>query len=101
MSTTHTLRYYFEQERIVFGKIPGMKELLCAEDDEIFEIETQYPDAAFALRTANNLYLRDRELSAINFKAYRSILQGENVTSVRIRYDKDMDQYLERHMWDD
>lgn len=101
MSNTHTLRYYLEQEQIVFGSIPGMRELLQAEDDEVFAVENQYPDAAFALRTANNLYIRDRELSAINFKAYRSILQGENVTSVRIRYDKEMDQYLERHMWDD
>lgn len=101
MSNTKTIQDYRKQEMIIFSTIPGMNELLQAKPEEIDDVELRYPDAAFALRTANNLFYHDRELSLIAQNAYFSILRGENIASVRFRFDKETDEYLKKHMWDD
>ena len=47
------------------------------------------------------IFNHNRELSEITQKAYFSILNGENIASVRFAYDKATDEYWKRHMWDD
>ena len=101
MDTTHTMQYYREQEQLVFSSIPGMKELLQAEPDKTEALAIRYPDAFFALQVANNLFNHNRELSIITQRAYFSILNQENISDVRYRYNKEMDSYWKRHMWDD
>lgn len=61
-------------------------------------METTYPDAVFALMVADNLLGRDREQCKINQNAYFSILKGENIADVRLRYDSAMRKYVERHL---
>ena len=101
-SATNSIHYYRQRERVVFDRIPGMQELRNAENEEVFSaLQTLYPDASFALMTSENLFCRDRELNAIHLKAYRAILEGYPVADVRFRYDYDLEQYLERHLWDD
>lgn len=48
-----------------------------------------------------HIFNHNRELSEITQKAYFSILNGENIASVRYAYDKATDEYWKRHMWDD
>ena len=90
-----------QKEATVFRSIPGMNHLLRAKPGEMAEMEARYPDAAFALRTSNELFAHDRELSLITQRAWFSILEGENIASVRHRYNKEMDLYVQAHMWDD
>ena len=68
---------------------------------QIDNIKAKYPDAAFALMAAENLFTGDREQCAIHQEAYFSILQGENLKNVRFRFEKEMDAYVKEHMWDD
>ena len=98
---THTLQQLRAREATVFPRIPGMSSLLRAAPAERSDMEERYPDAAFALRTSNELFHHDRELSLITQRAYFSILNGEEIASVRFRYDKDMELYIQEHMWDD
>ena len=98
---TATKQKLFARESAVFPTIPGMASLMKAHPGERSALEARYPDAAFALRTATELFHHDRELSLINQRAYFSILEGENIASVRHRYNKDMSLYVESHMWDD
>ena len=98
---TATMQKLHARESAVFPTIPGMTSLMKAHPSQRSDLEAQYPDAAFALRTANELFHHDRELSLINQRAYFSILEGENIASVRHRYNKDMSLYVENHMWDD
>ena len=98
---TRTMQQLRSRESAVSRTIPGMTSLLRARPDETAAMEARYPDAAFALRTANELFHHDRELSLITQRAYFSILDGENIASVRHRYNKEMDLYVQRHMWDD
>ena len=98
---TATMQKLHARESAVFPTIPGMASLMKAHPGERSDLEARYPDAAFALRTANELFHHDRELSLINQRAYFSILEGENIASVRHRYNKDMSLYVENHMWDD
>lgn len=98
---THTMQKLRAREAAIFPTIPGMDRLLRAAPAERPELEARYPDAAFALRAADELFHHDRELSLINQRAYFSILEGENIASVRHRYSKDMSLYVEKHMWDD
>lgn len=99
---SHSVQYYRQQEKVVFDAIPGMRELLQASDEQQFsKLQALYPDAAFALMTASNLFCHDRELSNIHMKAYQAILKGEPISHVRFRYDYDLESYLERHLWDD
>ena len=83
----------------VFSKIPGMAQLRTAREDP--KLRAKYPDAAFALMAAENLFTGDREQCAIHQEAYFSILQGESMKNVRFRYEKEMDAYVKEHMWDD
>ena len=100
--TTHSIRYYRQREKIVFDSIPGINELRTASSvDHFLQLQAQYPDASFALMTASNLFCKDRELNAIHLKAYQAILNGEPISNVRFRYDYDLENYLERHLWDD
>ena len=98
---TRTMQNLRARESAVFPTIPGMDRLMRAKPDEAHRLEAQYPDAAFALRTAGELFHHDRELSLITQRAYFSILEGDNIASVRHRYNKDMSLYVENHMWDD
>ena len=94
------MRDLAEREQKVFRTIPGVQELLSASADSYEEVELHYPDAAFALMVANHLSMGNQEQNAIHQKAYLSILGGESIQNVRFRYDCDLEQYLERHMWD-
>lgn len=96
----HTMQYYREKEQAVFSKLPGMDALLHADFDSMTDLERKYPDAAFALMTANNLFAGDHEQNTIHQKAYAAILHGDSIPNVRFRYDRDMDAYVQRHMWD-
>ena len=98
---TQTKQKLFARESAVFPTIPGMTHLVKAHPGERSDLEARYPDAAFALRTADELFHHDRELSLINQRAYFSILEGECIANVRHRYNKDMSLYVENHMWDD
>lgn len=105
MSTTaipvcHTRQDLQRQEDAVFNSIPGMNILHHASPESIPELEVQYPDAAFALMIAGNLFVGDREQNEIHQKAYTAILNGESITGVRFKYDYDLESYLLRHMWD-
>ena len=101
MGNTRTYQDIKAQEYRVFSTIPGMNELLQASPTEKPEVEAQYPDAVFAVAIASSLFNHNRELSEITQKAYFSILNGENIASVRFAYDKATDEYWKRHMWDD
>ncbi|MBR2047732.1 MAG: hypothetical protein IKC09_05380 [Oscillospiraceae bacterium] len=100
--TINSIGHYRQLERRVFAMIPGMDAIRkAATEEERAALMDRYPDASFALMTASNLFCKDRELNAIHLKAYRAILEGEPVSNVRFRYDYDLEQYLERHLWDD
>ncbi len=96
-----TMENLRSKEMVIFSAIPGMKELLQARQDTVQELEAQYPDAVFAIQVANNLFDHNRELSLITQKAYFGILDGEDIATVRFRYDKETTEYWKRHMWDD
>ena len=96
MPTTHTMRYYQDQENKVFRAIPGMDALL-----QNPALEAKFPEAAFALEMANSLSTGDNEQNAIHQRAYLAILHGESIAAVQYRYKLDMERYVERHMWDD
>lgn len=101
MSKNITIQDLKAREITVFSTIPGMNELLQASPAEKPEVEAKYPDAVFAVVIASSLFNHNRELSEITQKAYFSILNGENIASVRFAYDKATDEYWKRHMWDD
>ena len=94
-------QYYRQKEAAVFSKIKGMDILLNAAPDSAEQLRTQYPDAAFALMTADNLFTGDREQCDIHQKAYYAILKGESLKNIRYRYEREMEAYVQRHMWDD
>ena len=91
----------FRREADIFSHIRGMEALLQAPPEKADALQAKYPDAAFALMTAANLFTGDREQCAIHQEAYFSILQGENLKNVRFRFEKEMDAYVKEHMWDD
>ena len=97
----HPLEYYRKKELDVFPTIPGMRELLTATEETLGEAEQKYPDAVFALMTANDILSGDRERNAITQQAYFEILQGKNISDIKRRHDRAMDRYLRQHMWDD
>ena len=101
MGKNITMQDLRSKEVAVFSTIPGMNELLQAAPSEKAEVEAKYPDAVFAVVIASSLFNHNRELSEITQKAYFSILNGENIASVRFAYDKATDEYWKRHMWDD
>ena len=101
MSKIITMQDLKAREVTAFNSIPGMNELLQAKPSEVAAIEAQYPDAVFALQTANSLFNHNRDLSVITQRAYFSILNGENISDIRFRYDREMTEYWKQHMWDD
>ena len=54
----------YQLETDVFSKIPGMAQLRTAREDP--RLRAKYPDAAFALMTAENLFTGDPEQCAIH-----------------------------------
>ena len=103
MGTTaisHTMQELLQRQEAFFRRIPGISALRHAAPESISELETKYPDAAFALMISDNLFVGDRELNEIHQKAYTAILRGESIPGVRFRYDYDTESYLRRHMWD-
>ncbi len=99
-STPITRGQLLAAEKTAFSRIPGMRELLNATQETISDLETKFPDAAFARMISENLFTGDWEQNEIHQQAYFSILNGESIPQVRFRYDRDMEDYLERHMWD-
>lgn len=95
-----TMRRLLETEAAVYSKIPGMDKLRHASPGSISELEVKYPDAAFALMIADNLFVGDKEQNEIHQRAYTAILSGEPITGVRFKYDFDLESYLLKHMWD-
>ena len=100
ISVCHTQREILKQEEAVFSHIPGINKLRQAPPETIPELEAKYPDAAFALMIAGNLFTGDREQNEIHQRAYTAILNGEPITGVRFKYDYDLESYLLNHMWD-
>lgn len=90
-----------KKEQVVLSAIPGMALLMQKHPDDCGELVGKYPDAAFAWQIANSLFQHDVELSDIQQRAYFSILNGENIRSVRCRHEKELDLYVQKHMWDD
>ena len=95
-----TMQELQAREETVFRTIPGMQALLHARGDQADRLRSQYPDAAFALMAAENLFSGDREQNIIHQNAYFSILRGETLANIRFRYQKDMELYVADHMWD-
>lgn len=100
MSEKTSMQELRAKEMAIFSTIPGMNELLHAKPDKKTEISIQFPDAAFALHTADTLFNHNRELSLITQRAYYAILNGENIADVRFRYNRETDEYWKQHMWD-
>lgn len=92
--------FFRQREAAVLCKIPGIQEVVVAKADQRKSLEMKYPDAAFALKIISNPFIPDRELCAIQMDAYSSILNGEAISSVRYKYDRQMDAYVARHNWD-
>ena len=87
---------------LVLGSIPGMQELSTARDEtELHQLQLIYPDAAFARMIVSSLFCPDRELGSIYLQAYRSIVEGEAIASVRHHFEKNINAYWAEHMWDD
>ena len=97
----HTLQEYLNQATPVLMEIPGLPELLHADGDNYDRLAGKYPDAVFILIAMNNLFHHDREFSEIHQEAFSSILDGEDIPSVQVRYNRRMDAYLQAHLWDD
>lgn len=95
-----TMRQLQEAEVAAFSRIPGMVELLNATQETISDLEARFPDAAFARMITENLFTGNWEQNEIHQQAYFSILNGESIPQARFRYDRDMEDYLKRHMWD-
>ena len=94
-------REFFQQkEAAALRRIPGVRELLTANRDQKSALEWKYPEAVFALNIISNPFVQDRELGAIRMEAYSAILNGESISSVHYKYDRQMDAYLARHNWD-
>ena len=96
-----TNREFFRQrEASALCRIPGVRELLRATADQRPVLEQKYPDAVFALQIISNPFIRDREVGAIQMEAYAAILDGNAISDVRYKYDRQMDAYVARHNWD-
>ena len=96
-----TSREFFRQrEEAALCQIPGVRELLAAQDSQIPSLQKKYPDADFALRIISNPFIPDQELGAIQLDAYSAILCGEPISNVHYKYDCQMDAYVSRHNWD-
>ena len=92
--------FFRQREAAALCRIPGVRELLGAEPAQRPALEQKYPDAAFTLDILSNPFVQDRELGSIRMDAYSAILNGEAITSVHYRYDRQMEAYVARHNWD-
>lgn len=92
--------FFRQREAAVLYKIPGVRELITAKGSQRSALQKKYPDADFALKIISNPYIPDRELGAIQMDAYAAILNGEPISSVHYKYDRQMDAYVSRHNWD-
>ena len=68
--------------------------------DYISNLESQYPDAVFALKVKNEQYSSNYEISAYARAAVEALESGQSIDAVRKQYEADKDEFLERHMWD-
>lgn len=92
--------FFRQREAAALRRIPGVRDLITARDDRRPALEQRYPDAAFALKIISNPFIPDRELGAIQMEAYSAILNGESISGVHYKYDRQMDAYVTRHNWD-
>ena len=92
--------FFRQREAAALRKIPGVRELLSAQDSQRPTLQKKYPDADFALKIISNPFIPDREMGAIQMEAYSAILNGEAVSGVRYKYDRQIDAYVSRHIWD-
>lgn len=92
--------FFRQREAAVLYKIPGVRELITAKGSQRSVLQKKYPDADFALKIISNPFIPDRELGAIQMDAYAAILNGEPISSVHYKYDRQMDAYVSRHNWD-
>lgn len=92
--------FFRQREAAVLCRIPGVRELMGAYDDQLPALEQKYPDAAFALKIISDPFIPDRERGDIQMEAYSAILNGEAISDVRFRYDRRMDAYVTQHNWD-
>ena len=101
-ATVMSNREFFQQrEYAALHRISGVHELIHSNADQRPMLEKKYPDAVFALFIVSNLFFHDRELTNIHMSAYTDILNGERIADIRFRYERDMKNYTERHLWDD
>lgn len=100
-TATHTLEDYIAQAMPALTEIPGFTALAKADGQDYDALAVKYPDAVFALMIANNLFHHDREFSEISQQAFFSIMDGVDIPSVRLQYDRCMDAYFQTHLWDD
>ena len=92
--------FFRQREYAALCRIPGVRELMGAYADQRPALEKKYPDAAFALKIISNPFIPDRELGAIQMEAYYAILNGEPISGVRFKYDRQVDAYVAQHSWD-
>ena len=92
--------FFRQREAAALCRIPGVRELMSAKGNQRTSLEQQYPDAAFALEIISNPFIADRELGAIQMEAYSSILNGDSISDVHFKYERQVDAYLTQHNWD-
>ena len=92
--------FFRQREATALCRIPGVRELMSAKGNQRTTLEQQYPDAAFALQIVSNPFIPDRELGTIQMEAYSAILNGEAISGVHYKYDRQVDAYLTQHNWD-
>lgn len=89
-----------QREAAALCRIPGVRELMNAKGNQRSTLERKYPNAAFALEIISNPFIADRELGAIQMEAYSAILNGDAISDVHFKYDRQVDIYLPQHNWD-
>ena len=99
-TATHTLENYITQAMPALTEIPGFSALAKADGQDYDALAAKYPDAVFALMIANNLFHHNREISEITQQAFFSIMNGVDIPSVRLQYDRRTDAYFQTHSWD-
>ena len=92
--------FFRQREAAALCRIPGVRELMSAKGNQRSTLEQKYPDAAFALQIVSNPFIPDRELGTIQMEAYSAILNGEAISGVHYKYDRQVDAYLTQHNWD-
>ena len=92
--------FFRQREAAALCRIPGVRELMSAKGSQRSTLEQKYPDAAFALQIVSNPFIPDRELGTIQMEAYSAILNGEAISGVHYKYDRQVYAYLTQHNWD-